>query len=170
MAPDWEKLFNEWDGNDIGLVAKVDCTAEGKPLCDANGVRGFPTLKWGDANDLQDYSGGRSFNELSKFAKNNLKPICSPANLDLCDDEMKAKIAEYSAMGSDKLDGLIAEGEKKIEDAESNFQKEVEALQKKYEQLKQEQEDAITAVKESGMGLMKSVKASMEKSSGSDEL
>ena len=33
MAPDWEKLAGEWDGHDIGLIAEVDCTTEGKPLC-----------------------------------------------------------------------------------------------------------------------------------------
>merc|ERR1740129_2530421 len=44
MAPDWENLAEEWADDAIGLVAEVDCTAEGKPLCDANGVKGFPTL------------------------------------------------------------------------------------------------------------------------------
>ena len=38
--------MDENPGGDSGkLVAHVDCTAEGKPLCDANGVKGFPTLK-----------------------------------------------------------------------------------------------------------------------------
>lgn len=27
------------------IIGDVDCTAAGKPLCDANGVRGFPTIK-----------------------------------------------------------------------------------------------------------------------------
>merc|ERR1711966_226027 len=56
-----------------------------KPLCDANGVKGFPTLKWGDPADLQDYQGGRSLDDLKKFAEENLKPQCSVANIDLCD-------------------------------------------------------------------------------------
>jgi hypothetical protein len=26
------------------LIGDVDCTAKGKPLCDANGVKGYPTI------------------------------------------------------------------------------------------------------------------------------
>ena len=42
------------------MVGDADCTAEGKSLCDSIGVQGFPTIKHGDPNDLQDYKGGRS--------------------------------------------------------------------------------------------------------------
>lgn len=169
MAPDWEKLAAEWEGHEVGLIAEVDCTAEGKPLCDAAGVRGFPTLKYGDASDLQDYQGGRSYDDLASFAKENLKPVCSPTNIHLCDDEKKAEIEKYSAMSADELDKLIAAAEGKMSDAESTFQSEVEKLQKKYEELKKAQEDTIAEVKASGLGLMKSVKAAAG-SKGSDEL
>lgn len=63
----------DFEGSATQLVADVDCTTEGQPLCDENGVQGFPTLKWGDASDLQDYQGGRSYEELKKFADENLK-------------------------------------------------------------------------------------------------
>ena len=169
MAPDWEKLAGEWDGHDIGLIAEVDCTTEGKPLCDAAGVKGFPTLKYGDAADLQDYQGGRTYDDLAKFAKDNLKPVCSPSNIDLCDDAKKAEISKIQGMSDADLDVAIAEAEQKISDAETLFQSEVEQLQKKYESLKNAQESTIAAVKESGLGLMKSVKAS-KGSKGSDEL
>lgn len=39
-------------------VFDVDCTAAGQPLCEANGVKGYPTIKYGDPEDLQDYEGG----------------------------------------------------------------------------------------------------------------
>ena len=45
----------DFEGSATQLVADVDCTAGGKDLCDANGVRGYPTIKWGDPSDLQDY-------------------------------------------------------------------------------------------------------------------
>jgi len=48
MKPDWDKLMGQFADSDTQLVADVDCTAEGKPLCDANGIRGYPTIKWGD--------------------------------------------------------------------------------------------------------------------------
>ena len=108
MKPDWEKLAEEWDGHAVGLVAEVDCTGEGKPLCDANGVKGFPTLKYGDPSNLEDYQGGRSFKDLSKFATENLKPVCSPTNLDLCDDEKKKQIEEFMALPVSELDEKIA--------------------------------------------------------------
>jgi protein disulfide-isomerase-like protein len=94
MAPDWEKLSGEWDGHEVGLIAEVDCTAEGKPLCDANGVKGFPTLKYGDPSSLDDYQGARTYDALAKFAEDSLKPICSPTNLAICDDDMKKQIDE----------------------------------------------------------------------------
>jgi len=51
------------------LVADVDCTASGKTLCETHGVQGFPTIKYGNPEDLEDYEGGRSFDDLAKFAQ-----------------------------------------------------------------------------------------------------
>ena len=49
MAPDWEKLGEEWKDHAVGMIADVDCTEEGgKPLCEDYGVEGFPTLMYGD--------------------------------------------------------------------------------------------------------------------------
>jgi len=160
MKPAWDKLMKEYADSSTAGVYDVDCTAAGKPLCDENGVRGFPTIKYGDPNALEKYQGGRDFDSLQSFAKENLKPLCSPANLDLCDDDKKAEIEKYMAMSADDLKAAIAEKDKELEEAESTFKSEVEKLQKKYEQLSTEKDDAIKAVKDSGLGLMKSVKAS----------
>merc|ERR1719479_810420 len=103
--------MKEFKDSKTALVADVDCTAAGKPLCDSNGVQGFPTIKWGDPASLEKYEGGRGFDALKKFA-------------------------------------------------EENFKTEVQKLQEKYQQLQKDKEDALTAVKESGLGLMKAVKAS----------
>merc|ERR1712098_531750 len=45
----------------------------------------------------EDYKGGRDFSAMQKFAK-GLKPSCSPAKIELCDDDMKAKIKELQAL------------------------------------------------------------------------
>merc|ERR1719326_2443703 len=169
MAPDWEKLAGEWEGHEIGLVAEVDCTAEGKPLCDANGVKGFPTLKYGDPTALDDYQGGRSFSDLSSFAKDNLKPICSPSKLEPCDDEKKAEIESFMAKSVEELDAAIKTEEAKLEAAEANFKAEVQKLQDTYQALMTAKDDEIAAVKAAGLGLMKSVKAFKAKG-GSEEL
>jgi len=160
MAKDWEKLAAEWEGNAVGLVAEVDCTAAGKPLCDANGVKGFPTIKYGDASDLQDYQGGRSFDALSGFAKENLKPVCSLNNIDLCDDEKKAEIKEMQSMSMDELDAKIKEGEDKIKEAETTFDTGLQELQSTYEKLMGDKDAKIAEIKGAGLGLMKAVLAS----------
>merc|ERR1719198_2001637 len=90
------------------LIADVDCTAGGKELCNDIGVRGYPTIKYGDPSDLQDYKGGRSFDDLKKFA-GDLKPACNPKNIDLCDEEKKKSSAEYTAMGAEKREATIKE-------------------------------------------------------------
>jgi hypothetical protein len=168
MKPDWDKLMEAFAGSSTQLVADVDCTAAGKPLCDQVGVKGYPTIKWGDPADLQDYQGGRSYDDLKKFADENLKPMCSPKNLDLCDDDKKAEIVKFQGMSDADLDAAIAAEETKLEDAENNFKAEVQKLQDKYSKLSTEKDETIAAVKASGLGLMKAVKNS--KPAGSDEL
>jgi hypothetical protein len=170
MASDWEKLAADWEGHDVGLVAEVDCTAEGEPLCSAEGVRGFPTIKYGDPTALEDYDGGRGYEELSTFAKENLKPVCSPKNLDLCDADTKKLIEEYMAKSEDDLVKAIETEEKKIEQAEETFMNEVQKLQEAYEKLNADKEKTIADVKASGLGLMKAVKSFKAKKEAKDEL
>merc|ERR1711959_475447 len=126
------------------------------------GVRGYPTIKHGDPNDMGDYKGGRDFSALQKFAK-GLKPVCSPAKIDLCDDGMKAKIKELQALSPADLDTHIKEKEAEMEAAEKTFTDEVDKLQKKYQELQDTKEAAVQAVKDAGLGLMKSVKAAAGK-------
>jgi hypothetical protein len=169
MKPDWDKLMEAFADSPTQLVADVDCTAEGKPLCDANGVRGYPTIKWGDPADLQDYQGGRDYNSLKKFADENLKPVCSPMNIDLCDDDKKKQIQDFQALSSEEMDAKIEEYEKQLEEAEETFKAEVAKLQATYQQLSEEKDAKLAAVKDSGLGLLKSVKIAKAKA-GSDEL
>lgn len=165
MKPDWDKLMAEFKGSATALVADVDCTAAGKPLCDSNGVRGFPTIKYGDPSALEDYQGGRDFDSLQTFARENLKPMCSPANLDLCEGEAKTTIEKFLGMDDAALEAAIKEKEEEQEVAEKNFKDEVSKLQASYEKLSNEKDAALKAVKDSGLGLMKSVKAHKAKTS-----
>jgi len=160
--------MTEYSSSKTALVADVDCTAAGKPLCDSNGVRGFPTIKYGDPSNLEDYKGGRDFDSLKKFADENLKPMCSPSNIDLCDATQKAEIEKIQAMSADDLSAAIKAKEQEQTDAEALFKSEVEKLQKKYEQLSKEKEDTLDSIKKSGLGLMKAVKAAA--AAGKDEM
>merc|ERR1711943_155514 len=100
-----------------------------------------PTIKHGDPNNLEDYKGGRDFSALEKFAK-GLKPVCSPAKMDLCEPEMKEKILELQKLSAADLDKQIKE-----EEAEKFFTDEVDKLQKQYQKLQEDKEPTVTAVK-----------------------
>ena len=162
--------MDDFKGSPSALVADVDCTAEGKPLCDTHGVQGFPTIKWGDPSDLQDYSGGRDFDSLKKFADENLKPMCSPTNIDLCDEAKKKEIKKFQDLSADELQNMIDNEEKKLEDAEANFKAEVEKLQATYEKLMADKQATEDEIKNSGLGLMKSVRAAAKAKDSKDEL
>jgi len=169
MAPDWEKLSDEWEAHETGLIAEVDCSSDGKPLCDDNGVKGFPTLKWGDPLALEDYKGLRDYNNLAKFADENLNPNCSPTNLELCDDKMKELIEKYITMSVDELTAVIQVGEEKIKNVENNFTQSLDGLHHKYKELEVAKEEATAVAKGAYLNLMKAVKES--RSSGEkDEL
>mmetsp|Transcript_57639 Transcript_57639/g.79153 ORF Transcript_57639/g.79153 Transcript_57639/m.79153 type:complete len:136 (-) Transcript_57639:107-514(-) len=107
MKPDWDKLMEDFASSPTSLIADVDCTAEGKDLCEKFGVQGFPTIKYGDPTDLQDYKGGRDYDSLKKFADESLGPTCGPSNLDLCEPEVKTKIEGYMKMSADRLEGKV---------------------------------------------------------------
>jgi len=162
MKPDWDKLIKEFDGHASTLVADVDCTTDGKALCDKAGVRGYPSIKQGDPNAMEDYKGGRDFAALQKFAQ-GLKPSCSPAKIELCDDDMKAQIKTLQALSPADLETQIKEKEDEQAAAEKTFTDEVDALQKKYQSLQDAKEATIQKIKDSGLGLMKSVKAAAGK-------
>merc|ERR1719188_125131 len=101
MKPDWDKLMEAFKGHASTLIADVDCTAGGKALCNEVGVRGYPTIKHGDPNDLQDYKGGRDYAALKKFA-DGLGPQCGPGKIELCDEAGKKQIEEFQALGAAK--------------------------------------------------------------------
>jgi protein disulfide-isomerase-like protein len=171
LKPTWDELMAKFADSPTALIADIDCTTDAKSLCDANGVRGYPTLKYGDPSALEDYQGGRDMESLTKFAEENLKPVCSPSNIDLCDDDKKAEINKFADMSPADLDKLIAEKEAEMEAAETTFKDEVQKLQDAYQKLSSDKEATLEEIKKSGLGLMKAVKASKKSSSkGSDEL
>jgi len=163
MKPDWDKLAAEYADSKTILIGDVDCTAGGKELCNEVGVRGYPTIKTGDPNNLEDYKGGRTLSDLKKHASENLGPSCGPANLDLCDDAKKATIEKYQAMSDADLDKFISESEATMETTEADFKKFVDGLQKSYEAENKAKDELVEKIKSSGLGFAKAVKASAKK-------
>jgi len=169
MKPDWDKLMAAFEGSATVIVADVDCTAAGKSKCEEVGVRGYPTIKHGDPNDLQDYKGGRDFDSLKKFAEANLGPTCGPANLDLCDDAKKADIEKFSKMSAADLEAAIKEKTDAMEKLETDFKAFVDGLQKQYSDANEKKDKDVEEIKNSGLGLMKAVRAH-KKSKDKEEL
>jgi len=147
------------------LIADVDCTAEGKSLCEKHDVRGYPAIKHGDPADLQEYNGGRTLSDLEKFAEENLGPTCGPDNLDLCDDAMKKMIAKFQKMDVDEVDIAIEEGDAKVAGIEARSKKTVDGLNAQVSSLQgkiskeNSKNDAAIAklTKKSGLKMMKIV-------------
>merc|ERR1712203_64285 len=104
-------------------------------------------------------SSGRTLKDLQTFAKENLGPTCGPANLDLCDDEKKAQINKFMAMSASDLNAAVQEKDDEMKKAEKDFEEFVKGLQASYEKASKEKDDAVAKIKDSGLGLMKSVVA-----------
>jgi len=132
-------------------------------------VEGYPTIKWGSPSALEDYEGGREFDDLKAFAEENLKPLCSPTNLELCDDEKKKQIEDLMKMSDDDLAAEIEKKDAEAKEAETFFDAEVAKLQATYEGLEKAKTETQAAVKASGLSLMKAVKAARSKEEGGGE-
>eukprot|EP00421_Protoceratium_reticulatum_P021426 CAMPEP_0168380496 /NCGR_PEP_ID=MMETSP0228-20121227/12392_1 /TAXON_ID=133427 /ORGANISM="Protoceratium reticulatum, Strain CCCM 535 (=CCMP 1889)" /LENGTH=168 /DNA_ID=CAMNT_0008393567 /DNA_START=78 /DNA_END=584 /DNA_ORIENTATION=- len=156
MKPDWDKLMEAFKDSKTVVVADVECSAEGKSMCSEVGVKGYPTIKYGNPDDLQDYKGGRSFADLKKFAE-EMKPMCGPTNLDACDDTQKKQIEEWKKIPPEVREAMVAEKEEKIKTLEADGQKFIESLNKKWKEYNDKKEKAIEEIKASGLGLLKSV-------------
>jgi len=153
MKPAWDSLMEEFADSKTALVADVDCTVE-EALCSTHGVQGYPTIKHGSPDAMEDYNGGRTLEDMQTFARESLGPSCGPDNLDLCSDEQKAEITTVMALPAEERDAKIAAGEKAIANAEELFTAEVEKLQKTYESLSEAKEATIKAAK-APLGLLK---------------
>jgi len=171
MKPAWDSLAKEYENSDTIVIVDVDCTADkSKELCSKYGVRGYPTIKYftGSTDPLGDkYEGGRTLDDLKKFASENLGPSCSPDNLDLCSDDQKAEIEKFMQMSDDDLAALETEKSGAIDDAEKTFKSEVEQLQKTYEKLMEAKDKAI-ADASPDLRVIRSVAAAKKKAASSD--
>jgi len=148
IAEDWEKLASDWDNDPIVIVGEVDCdNGDNKPLCDGADVKGYPTLKWGDSSELQDYSGDFDYESFSTFAAAHLKPMCSLSRLDLCSEEKKASITKFQDMSVDELVEMIRATNDAVLDTENEMDEKLDDIQDLYEaKIKEMKRDAHYAL------------------------
>jgi protein disulfide-isomerase-like protein len=150
MKPAWDELMEAFADSPTHLIADVDCSVEdgGKELCADFGVKGFPTIKYGDPGDLDTYKGGRDIDALKTFAK-GLKPICSPLNMDVCTDDQKVSIKKFQEMGASALDANVTKEVKALQDATEQHDSEIKRLTDEFDAIKKEKAGMISMMKAS---------------------
>jgi len=162
MKPAWDQLMKLYEKSEDILIADVDCTAEGEQLCADHNIEGYPTLKYGAPDTLNDYEGAPEFENLLTFAKENLGPCCGPGNMEFCDDEHKAKIEAIKAKGLEKIEAEIDEFSKFKESTEETFYAELEKLQALYDKLTEERDEAVNGAMAQDFMLLEKVNAHLQ--------
>merc|ERR1711968_395927 len=167
--PDWDSLSSEYASSSKVIVADVDCTAAGKPLCDKYGVRGYPTIKYFNPPDEEgeDYKGGRDLPALKKFVDTELGPGCSADTLENCSPEQKKELDTYIAMDPAERESKLTTMKAALKKAEDDHNELLKNLQ---DQFKTSQ-DALEKLKEDSAPTIKMLKAATpSKPKGKDEV
>ncbi len=58
MKPAFDQLGTAYEGHAKVVIGDSDCTQDGKSLCAAQGVRGYPTIKYFISGQENAYKGG----------------------------------------------------------------------------------------------------------------
>ena len=159
MKPAWDKLGDEYKSSKTVLIGDVDCTKE-QDLCQKYGVQGYPTIKYftGATSSQGDaYNGGRDYDTLSKWAKDNLGPACNRQEHRPL--QRRAEEAHQGEAGSLRggLDKEIADQEAELKKADDDLEELLKSLQSQYEAGKQKKDDTIAALSPK-LALLRSVK------------
>jgi len=165
MKPDWDALATEFEGSSKVLIADVDCTAAGEPLCEKYGIQGFPTIKSFSPpdEDGEDYEGGRDLDALREFAS-SLGPACSPTTKENCSPEQLADMETLLATPKEELVAEYVGLKDAIKKADAAHDKLVEGLQAQYEAS----EAATTKVKSEAKPRLKVLKMALGKDTPKD--
>lgn len=145
MKPAWDKLMDEFAGHKTILVADVDCDGSGKDLCDTYKVEGFPTVRYGSMDSLEDYSGARDFPSMQEFAQ-KLKPPCTPTDQENCSEEDKAQISKFMAMSKEELEKLYKVDDAAVATVNAEFHAGVQAIEDKYEKMEKTKIEKVKAI------------------------
>jgi len=157
MKPDWDTLGSEFKDSKTVVIGDVDCTADGKSLCEKHNVRGYPTIKYFNPPDEEgeDYKGGRTLDDLKKFASTELGPGCSVDTIDNCSDEQKKELETYVAMDADERASKLEALKTALATAEATHEELLKTLQSTYK----ESMDGLEKLKEESAPQIKLLKA-----------
>jgi len=157
MKPDWDSLGAKFKDSKTVLIADVDCTAGGKPLCDKFGVRGYPTIKYFNPPDEEgeDSKGGRDLPALTKFVETELGPGCSVDTKENCSAEQLTALQQYIDMDAEERTAKLAAMKKELADAEESHNELLKKLQAQFK----ESQDGLEKLKEESAPTIKLLKA-----------
>merc|ERR1719183_3062677 len=75
------------------VLAEVDCDKEtNKEICTANGIQGFPTLKWfeGEGAAAEEYDGGRGEGSFVEWTTAIMRPVVQ--EIEKIPEDIKGKL------------------------------------------------------------------------------
>jgi len=169
MKPDWDSLAATFADSTKVIIADVDCTAAGKPLCDKFGVRGYPTIKFFNPPDEEgeDYKGGRDLPALKKFVESDLGPGCSVDTKENCSAEQLKELQTYMDMDAGERTAKLEKMKEELKSAEDAHNELLKGLQAQFK----ESQDALEKLKEDSAPVIKLLKAaSPAAKAGKDEV
>ena len=170
MKPDWDTLASEFASDSKVVIADVDCTGAGEPLCERFGVEGYPTLKSFSPPDTEgeDYEGGRDYDELKAHAE-SLGPGCSAVTKDNCSAEQLAELEALMKTPAAELEAELQSLKSQVETATTTHDELLKSLQAQYE----ESEAALGKLKKDLAPRLKLLRAATAKpaaAAGKDEV
>lgn len=143
VAPEWEKLAEEWKDHPLVMIAEVNCRfdkASERWCFNEMDIYGVPSLMYGEPSHrgeyLQSYGDDKTYPELTRFVNETLsiKPICSPGNIKNCDKDTQKKLKKYWKMSKADLEKAIEEKEGEIDQARKEFRWGSDRLQSVYDE------------------------------------
>jgi len=119
MAGTWDEFATQVKDSPLN-VAKVDCT-EHASVCQAAGVRGYPTLKLFQAGQPTPFKGARTLESFTEFVKENAPDAIEGGDAAAAADDAEEVVAEDAApaaaaagevavLGDSNFDATIKEG------------------------------------------------------------
>lgn len=140
--PMFKKLKKKFRKQPDAFIGDVDCTEDGKALCEQLGIESVPSYLFGDPNMLNSYAGTVGFDAISSFITENLKPFCGPFTHDLCSTEERKLMDDFMQMPLIKLDTAIKENEIKMKELRINKGQVWKELREKYAEVDQRLQSA----------------------------
>ena len=144
----------------------------GAHRCDATSALTFCPLRLRFFNppdtEGEDYKGGRTLEELKKFAATELGPGCAVDTIENCSESQKKELETYIAMPTEERSTMLESLKTELADAEAAHEALLKELQANYK----ESMDKIEKLKESSAPKIKMLKAAtpMVKDAGKDEV